>query len=88
MFGRAERRVNVGVFVTAALLLDLVLRSFILLGGESVTIPADFGVTHQAKFDIPWSHGLLASLGWSATVAAASFLALGRLQQARATASA
>ena len=86
--GRAERRVNVGVYVTAALLLDLILWLFILLGWESVVIPADFGATHQAKFEFPWSHGLLASIGWSVLVGAVSFAALGRLQQARATAAA
>ena len=86
--GRAERRVNVGVYVTAALLLDLILWSFILLGWESVFIPADFGVTHQAKFEFPWSHGLLASIGWSALVGVVGFAALGRLQQARAAAAA
>jgi hypothetical protein len=64
--GRAERRVNVGVLVFAALLLDLLLWVFILLGGESVTIPADFARTHQPQFVFPYSHGLLAGLGWSA----------------------
>jgi hypothetical protein len=50
---RAQRRVNVGVFVAAALLLDLVLWPFILLGWESVRIPADFATTHQADFAFP-----------------------------------
>src|ERR1700746_1313790 len=63
---RAERRVNVGIFVVAALLLDLLLWVFVLLGWESVSIPADFADTHQAEFVFPYSHGLLASLIWSA----------------------
>ena len=54
----AERRLNVGVFIAAALLLDLVLWVFVLLGWESVAIPADFAHTHQAAFVFPYSHGL------------------------------
>ena len=36
--GRAERAVNVGVFVAAALLLDFLLWLFVLLGWESVAV--------------------------------------------------
>jgi hypothetical protein len=68
--GRAEPRVNVGVFIAAALLLDLLLWVFVLLGWESVSIPADFADTHQAVFTFPYSHGLLASLFWSALAGA------------------
>ena len=64
--GRAERRVNVGVFVLAALLLDGLLWLFVLLGWETVTIPADFTTTHQPEFGFPYSHGLLAGIVWSA----------------------
>jgi hypothetical protein len=64
--GRAEREVNVGVFIAAALLLDLLLWLFVLLGLESVIIPADFVDTHQPRFVFPYSHGLLASVVWSA----------------------
>jgi membrane-bound metal-dependent hydrolase YbcI (DUF457 family) len=63
--GRWERRVNVAVFVAAALLLDLLLWLFILLGWESVRIPADFLSTHQPEFVFPYSHSLLAALFWS-----------------------
>jgi hypothetical protein len=62
---RGERAVNVGAFVAAALLLDALLWAFVLLGWESVRIPADFARTHQPHFVFPWSHGLLAALGWS-----------------------
>jgi hypothetical protein len=72
--GRAERRVNVGVFVGAALLLDVLLWLFVLLGWESVTIPADFAATHQPEFVFPYSHGLLAAIGWSMLAAAATFI--------------
>ncbi|MDF0676019.1 MAG: hypothetical protein P0120_17055 [Nitrospira sp.] len=65
VIGRVERRVNVGIFVTAALLLDFVLWLFILLGWESVNIPEDYSTTHQPHFVFPYSHGLLAAAGWS-----------------------
>lgn len=77
--GRAERRVNVGVFIAAGLLLDLVLWLFVLLGWESVTLPADFASTHQAEFVFPCSHGLLAAAVWSALAGAAAFVSYGRL---------
>jgi len=72
--GRVERRVNVGVFVSAALLLDFVLWLFVLLGWESVTIPANFAGTHQPEFVFPYSHGMLAGIGWSALAGAAIFM--------------
>jgi len=72
--GRAERQVNVGVFVGAAMLLDVLLWVFVLLGWESVRIPPDFNHTHQPQFVFPYSHGLLASLIWSAIASAAGYL--------------
>lgn len=69
--GCAERRLNVGVFVAAALLLDAALWLFVLLGIESVEIPPDFARTHQPAFVFPYSHGLLAALLWSAAAALA-----------------
>lgn len=67
---RLEPRVNLGLFTAASLLLDLLLWSFVLLGWESVAIPADFAQTHQPAFAFPYSHGLLASVLWSASAAA------------------
>lgn len=84
--GRVERRLNVGVLVTAALLLDLVLWVFVILGWESVTIPADFDSTHQAWFVFPLSHGLVASLAWSVLAAAGAWAACARLGAVRARA--
>lgn len=81
--GRAERRVNVGMFVAAALLLDVLLWAFILLGWESVDIPADFASTHQPAFVFPYSHGLLAAVVWSALAGAAAFVLCSRLEEAR-----
>ncbi|MEO7773605.1 MAG: hypothetical protein ABIT36_04630 [Steroidobacteraceae bacterium] len=81
--GRVERRVNVGVFIAAAFTLDLALWIFVLLGVESVSIPADFASTHQPEYMFPYSHGLLASLAWSVLAGIATFAASARLQQGR-----
>ena len=81
--GRAETRVNVGAFIFAALFLDFVLWLFVLLGWESVTIPANFANTHQSEFVFPYSHGLLASMVWSALAGVATFLWYPRLKQAK-----
>lgn len=72
---RVEPRVNVGVLAAASVLLDLLLWLFILFGWESVTIPADFAQTHQAAFDFPYSHGLVAAALWSAAAALLAGLA-------------
>jgi len=71
------------VFVAAALLLDVVLWLFVLLGWESVTIPADFAQTHQVEFVFPYSHGLVASIIWSALAAIAVWVVYARLGSAR-----
>jgi len=71
--GRAERRLNVGGFVIAALLLDILLWLFVLLGWESVSIPADFAHTHQPAFVFHYSHGLVAGGVWSALAGAFVF---------------
>lgn len=86
--GRAERRVNVGVFVFAALLLDVVLWLFVFLGWESLTIPPNFASTHQPEFVFPYSHGLLASIGWSALAGAVAFLWHPRLMKVKLRAAA
>jgi hypothetical protein len=83
VIGRAERRVNVGTFVVAAMLLDILLWCFVLLGWESVVIPASFASTHQAEFAFPISHGLLGSLVWSALAGAAATLWYSRFGPAR-----
>lgn len=72
---RIEPRVNVGLFTAASLLLDLLLWLFVLVGWESVAIPADFSLTHQPEFVFPYSHGLVAGVVWS-TLAGASCLLL------------
>ena len=81
--GRAERRVNVGVFMLAALLLDLALWLFVLVGWESVAIPPNFASTHQPEFIFPYSHGLLASVAWSVLAGSVAFAACSSLGRAR-----
>jgi hypothetical protein len=75
--GRAERGIPLGVMVSAALLLDLLLWGFILAGWESASLPADLAITHQPEFVFPYSHGLVAALVWSA-MAGGAVLAWGR----------
>jgi hypothetical protein len=53
------KRVHTAIF--AALLLDLALWLFILVGRESVTTPGNFARTHPPAFVFPDSHGLVAS---------------------------
>ena len=86
--GRVERRVNVGVFVVAALLLDALLWLFVLLGWESVSIPSDFARTHQAEFAFPYSHGLMASVSWSLLAGVTAWLVWSRRRAARWSAAA
>jgi hypothetical protein len=81
--GSAGRRVNVGLFVAAALLLDIVLWLLVLAGGESVVIPSTFARTHQAEFVFPYSHSLVAAVAWSALAAAGAWAILARLGAAR-----
>ena len=81
--GRAVRRINVGLFIFAALLLDVALWIFVLLGWESATIPADFAATHQAEFVFPYSHGLLAGIAWSGFAGAAVILVSPPLKKRR-----
>ncbi len=79
--GRAEPSVNVGVFIAAALLLDILLWLFVLLGWESVAIPASFANTRQVEFVFPYSHGLLASGLWSALAGMLGFACYARLRR-------
>ena len=83
--GRAERRVNAGFLVLAAILLDLVLWVLVLAGWESVTIPPDYSKTHQPQFDFPYSHGLVASIAWSVLAGAAAFVCAGNARMRAAT---
>lgn len=77
--GRADRRVNVGAFIFAAFLLDVLLWFLVLVDREFATIPANFAETHQPVFVFPYSHGLLGSIVWSILAGAAVFLWYPRL---------
>jgi len=86
--GRLERRLNVGWLVAAALLLDFVLWLLVLGGIESVEIGADFVASRQPRFAFPYSHGFVASLGWSLLVGVAAGAASARPGVRRASAAA
>ena len=86
--GRAERRINIGILVFAALLIDFALWSFVLLGWETVVIPADYAATHQPVFDFPYSHSLLAIIAWSALAGIVTFLWYPRLKEPKLRAAA
>jgi Mg/Co/Ni transporter MgtE len=66
MLKRTERRASLGVLFLAAMLLDLLLWVFVLVGVENVTIPPDWEELHYLAFVFPYSHGLLATVIWSA----------------------
>jgi hypothetical protein len=63
---KAEPKLNLGVLFLAVMLLDFLLGVFVLLGLEQVHVPADYARLHYLTFTFPYSHGLLASLVWSA----------------------
>lgn len=81
--GRADRDINVGTLVFAALLPDVLLWCFVLLGLESISIPADFAGSHQLQFTFPYSHSLMVGLCWAALAAIAAYALYLRHKEAR-----
>jgi hypothetical protein len=75
---RLDRRIHMGTLVLAALLPDLVLWTLVMLGVESVVVPPGFSSEHYLTFIFPWSHGVAASLAWSAAAGLVTWGALGR----------
>ncbi|NCT67684.1 MAG: hypothetical protein GXC76_08565 [Rhodanobacteraceae bacterium] len=68
------RRVSLGTLFLAAQFIDLLWPSFLLLGLERVRIePGAIGLTPLAFEHYPWSHSLLAVLGWAIGFAAVHF---------------
>ena len=63
---RLAPEVRLGVLFLAAMGLDALLWIFVLLGLESVHFPASVGEARYPTFTFPYSHGLVASLAWSA----------------------
>jgi hypothetical protein len=64
---RADREINVGWLIFAALLADFLLGWFVLAGWESYEVPAGYTSGHYLLFTFPWSHGLAADTVWAAT---------------------
>jgi hypothetical protein len=63
---RSEPRLNLGILVFSALLLDFLLGIFALLGLKRAHIPPNYAHLHYLTFTFPCSHGLAASFVWSA----------------------
>ncbi|HVC19776.1 MAG TPA: hypothetical protein VNE16_06845 [Vicinamibacterales bacterium] len=73
---RVDRRLNAGWLVFAAYLLDFLLGIFVLLGLEQVRVPPDLPARHYFLYSFPYSHSLVASLGWSALAALIAYAAV------------
>lgn len=67
---KAAPRLNAGILIFAAILADILLGIFVLLGWEEVHVPYSFAVRHYFEFSFPYSHGLLATILWSAAAIA------------------
>lgn len=73
---RAAPTVSLGTLFLAAQFVDLVWPTFLLLGIESVTIaPGATRVTPLAFEHYPWTHSLLAAVGWGALLGGLHFRA-------------
>jgi hypothetical protein len=81
--GKAERRINLGVFILAAVFLDFLVWLFVLRGLESVVFPPDYSATRQPLFTFPYSHGLFAALVWSALAGLIAFGCCGWMKISR-----
>lgn len=71
---KADRRINAGILVFAALFADFLLGVFVFLGFEDYFVPPNFATLHSLQFEFPYSHGLAASLGWAGAAALAALL--------------
>lgn len=68
-------RVSLGTLFMAAQFIDLLWPTFLLMGVERVRIePGATAVTPLAFEHYPWSHSLLAVVGWAVLLAALHFL--------------
>ena len=61
---RVAPRVNAGILIFAAFLADFLLGIFAALGMEQAHVPPDFATRHYLTFTFPYSHGLVALMGW------------------------
>jgi len=76
----AKRR-SLGSLFLAAMLLDAVLWVLVLSGVESVHTPANFKTAVDFTYDFPWSHSLVAGIGWSVLAFLAAPVIAGRKTQ-------
>jgi hypothetical protein len=60
-----DRRIGLGILFAAAMLLDVVLWTFVLIGWERAIVPPDFAYHHYLLFDFPFSHSLSGALIWA-----------------------
>lgn len=74
---RINSEVNAGVLVLAAMLSDLILFVFVLTGIEFVIPPPNYAHVHYLGFYFPYSHGLAATLVWSAVTFAVFYFVPG-----------
>jgi len=80
---RAERKVSLGWLFFGAMLLDILLWLFVLAGVESVQVPKNLRTMADLTFDFPYSHGLVASLGWSLAMFMIGWFVWRRIPQQR-----
>ena len=75
---------NAGWFVTAALVQDLLLWVFLLVGLESGRIPPGARHGWELAYQFPYSHGLLSTVVWALGAAALGWTLVPRIGRARA----
>ena len=71
-----EPKINVGTYIFASLLLDILLGLFVLMGIESITVPENYSQIHYLYFSFPYSHSLIAAVFWSLLLGGGSYMAL------------
>lgn len=80
---RAGRRVSLGWLFLAAMLPDILLWLLVLAGVETMHVPEKLRTMADITFDFPYSHGLVASLGWSLAMFVAGWFIGRRFPQQR-----
>lgn len=73
MLKRVDPNINLGVLFFLVFLSDFLLGVFYYAGMERAMVPDGFSHLHYLTFDFPYSHGLIASLLWSAVVFALAY---------------
>jgi len=65
--------INLGALLFASLLLDILLGVFVLAGVETIIVPAEYARLHYLTFRFPYSHSLVAVIGWSVAALGVSY---------------